>query len=182
MPVRPVVAFTGPLTCGKTTAAKVLEREGFTRIRFAGPLKAMLLALGLTREQVDGDLKETPSDLLCGKTPRFAMQRLGTEWGRELIGDDLWLRAFKHQVDTLPADVPVVVDDARFPNEFELIRRMGGKVVYIDRDGCTTGEHASEQFDLEPDYRIYNGELKAFQKNVSKLAYDFRVLCERDAA
>lgn len=182
MPVRPIIAFTGPLTCGKTTAAKVLEREGYTRLRFAGPLKAMLVAFGLTRDQVDGALKETPTELLCGKTPRFAMQTLGTEWGRDLIGDDVWLRAFQHQVNTLPRDVPVVVDDARFPNEFALIRQMHGRIVYIDRDGCTTGEHASEQFDLEPDYRIYNGDLVTFQKNVSKFAYDFRVLCERDAA
>lgn len=179
---RPLIAFAGPMYSGKTTAAKVLEREGFQRIRFAGPLKAMCLAFGLSRDQVDGGLKEVPADMICGKTPRFFMQRLGTEFGRELIGDDLWLRAFRHRVDTLPRDVPVVVDDARFPNEFAIIREMGGIVVYIDRDGCKTGEHASEQFDLYPDYRIYNGDLKVFQREVSRLGDLRRQLCERDAA
>lgn len=180
--MRTIIAFTGPIGAGKTTASNQLEKEGFTRIRFAGPLKAMCMAFGLSREQVDGALKETPSELICGKTPRFFMQRLGTEFGRNIIGDDLWLRAFRHQVDTLPADVPVVVDDARFPNEFALVRQLGGIVVYIDRDGCQTGEHASEQFDLEPDYRIYNSSLAVFRREVSRLGDVRRQLAERDAA
>ena len=55
-----IIALTGPAGCGKTTVAKQLEGHGFVRVRFAGPIKAMLRALGLTEAQVDGDEKETP--------------------------------------------------------------------------------------------------------------------------
>ena len=63
---------------GKSTAASVPVSSSTgspqDRVSFAGPLKAMMAALGLSSEQIDGSLKETPCDLLCGKTPRQAMQ------------------------------------------------------------------------------------------------------------
>jgi hypothetical protein len=67
----------------------LVNHRGFARVRFAGPLKAMMAALGCTNAEIDGDRKEVPCDLLGGKSPRWAMQTLGTEWGRKLIGDDL---------------------------------------------------------------------------------------------
>ena len=119
-----IVALTGPAGCGKTTVAKGLERHGFARVRFAGPLKAMLRTLGLTEDQVDGDQKETPCDLLCGKTPRAAMQALGTEWGRDCVGENLWVNAAMKQVDEYIAlGVSVVIDDCRFDNEAEAVTR-----------------------------------------------------------
>jgi hypothetical protein len=144
---RTIVAFTGLAGSGKSTAAAYLvERHGFQRVRFAGPLKAMMVALGCTHEQIDGSEKETPCDLLGGKTPRHAMQTLGTEWGRNLITPDLWIRAWQNAVAKVPAGVPVVVDDCRFPNEAEAVRFAGGVIVRIERPGAGTASvHASEQ-------------------------------------
>src|ERR1035437_9507797 len=115
---RIVVGLCGFIGSGKTTAANhLVEHHGFTRIRFAGPLKAMLAALGLTEEEIDGSLKNDPCDLLCGKTPRYAMQQLGTEWGRELIGPDLWIRAWSSSVEDCGMHSRIIADDVRFPNE-----------------------------------------------------------------
>lgn len=148
---RTIIAFTGLAGAGKSTAAAhLVQRHGYERVRFAGPLKSMLAALGCTQEQIDGSEKETPCDLLCGKTPRQAMQWLGTEFGRNLIGDDIWIRAWKAAVDRLPAGVPVVVDDLRFPNEAEAVRAAGGVIVRIDRPGAGTAwNHVSEQYAIE---------------------------------
>lgn len=144
---RTIVAFTGLAGSGKSTAAAYLvERHGFQRVRFAGPLKAMMAALGCTHEQIDGPEKETPCDLLGGGTPRHAMQTLGTEWGRDLITPDLWIRAWQAAVAKVPAGVPIVVDDCRFPNEADAVRAAGGVIVRIDRPGAGTASvHASEQ-------------------------------------
>jgi hypothetical protein len=49
------------------------------QVKFAGPLKSMCMALGLTEAHIEGHLKEVPCELLCGQTPRHAMQTLGTE-------------------------------------------------------------------------------------------------------
>lgn len=147
---RTIIAFTGLAGAGKSTAAfHLVAHRGFERVRFAGPLKAMMAALGLTHEQIEGREKETPCDLLGGKTPRYAMQTIGTEWGRDLIANDLWVRAWKAAVAAIPAGVPVVVDDCRFPNEAEAVQAAGGILVRVDRPGAGTASiHASEQHAL----------------------------------
>lgn len=150
-PRRTLIAFTGLAGSGKSTAATFLVREyGFTRIRFAGPLKDMMRALGLNEREIEGDLKEKPCELLGGKTPRYAMQTVGTEWGRDLIAPDLWIRAFNAALAKVPAGVPVVVDDCRFPNEAEAIRAAGGVLVRIERAGAGSGAagHSSETHQL----------------------------------
>ena len=158
---RLIVGLTGPIGSGKSTVASEFCRYGFTRVRFAGPLKKMMTVLGLSIDQVDGSAKETPSELLCGKTPRHAMQTIGTEWGRDLIGPDLWVNAWKHAVSRLPDDMSVVADDLRFENEAAAVRALGGIIVRVQRNqvyvtNYLTATHASEQFDFDPDSVIHN--------------------------
>ena len=166
-----LIGFCGPIGSGKTTAARVLERVcGFERMRFAEPLKAMLRTLGLDESQVDGDRKETPSALLCGRTPREAMQTLGTEWGRDLIGEDLWVHAWAWRADeALVAGRSVVVDDVRNVNEARAIWARGGKLIGLERPGVMPGGHVSERFDLSlADARIRNdGDAVALERKVA---------------
>lgn len=158
LPRRTIVAFTGLAGAGKSTAAlHLVNHRGFERVRFAGPLKAMMAALGCTAAEIDGDHKELPCDLLGGKTPRWAMQTIGTEWGRKLIDSELWVRAWRAAVDRLPAGTPVVVDDCRFPNEAEAIRAAGGLLVRIERPGAgTASTHESEQHQIEAVRILHN--------------------------
>lgn len=137
-----VVALTGPAGCGKSTAADYLiRRHGYERVKFAGPLKDMCRAIGLTEDHIEGHLKEVPSDMLCGKTPRHLMQALGTELGRNLIGEDFWIRLWLHRVATAKR---VVVDDCRFPNEAAAVRSLGGVIIELEGRGGIAGSHASE--------------------------------------
>lgn len=140
---RRIVAFTGLAGSGKSTAALHLVEQGWTRVRFAGPLKAMMAALGLTQDEIEGSRKEVPCDLLAGKTPRYAMQTIGTEWGRDIIAPDLWIRAWRA---ALPAAGSVVVDDCRFKNEAEAVTAAGGFLIRVSREGAGAGAagHSSE--------------------------------------
>jgi hypothetical protein len=172
---RRIVAFTGLAGSGKSTAALHLVKEhGYVRKRFAGPLKAMLAVLGLGEAEIDGDRKELPCKLLCGRTPRYAMQTLGGEWGRDLIGPDFWIRAWCASVDSTPAGVPIVVDDCRYPNEVEAILALGGVIARIDRTGAgsTSGaRHASESHVLPHTMVIPNDRpLPEFLADVAYLA------------
>ena len=145
-----LVGFCGPAGAGKTTAARLLYGQGFERVRFADPLKRMLAVLGLSEAEIDGADKEKPSPRLCGQTPRWAMQSLGTEWGRQCIGRDFWLDAWARIADErLRAGGLVVVDDVRFSNEARAIWARGGRVIRIERRGAAAGDHVSEH--LPPD-------------------------------
>lgn len=156
MTKRLIIGLAGQIGSGKTTAAEQLYHIGFTRVRFAGPLKAMAKCIGLNDQQVDGELKETPCDILGGMTPRRFMQLIGTEFGRQMICDDLWIRAWNAAVDRLPEHIPVVCDDVRFPNELAAIRNKGGIAAFILRtkEKPIEGNHLSEFSILPTDCQL----------------------------
>ena len=145
-----LLAFTGRQQAGKTTAAKhIAATLGFTRLSFADPIRRMLLAIGLTSEDMN-DRKEIPHPLLCGQTPRWAMQSVGTEWGRRLIGEDIWLNIARHDINQarkFPDFRGIVIDDCRFDNEAALVRSLGGVVIHVTRLDMPTvaSTHASEK-------------------------------------
>lgn len=141
-----LIALTGAAGSGKSTATGYLvEHHGYTLVKFAGPLKDMLRAIGMAEDEIEGNYKETPFAWLCGKTPRHAMQTLGTQWGRDCLGEDFWvgLWAIRAQ-EVFNAGGRVVVDDCRFPNEAEAIHALGGKIIKITGRGGIAGAHASE--------------------------------------
>lgn len=148
MPELPnLLALCGAAGAGKSTiAAELAAQHGYTVVKFAAPLKAMLRALGLTDDEIEGHLKEQPSELLGGATPRHAMQTLGTEWGRQLIHADLWVGAWARTVQCVhAAGGRVVVDDCRFANELATVLKLGGVAVRLARAGAgIAGAHSSE--------------------------------------
>lgn len=132
-----LVGVAGRKGHGKDAVAGVLLRHGFVKHRFADPLKAMLRAFyrcndldeATIQRKIEGELKEAPCAMLCGRTPREAMQTLGTEWGRGLVHPDLWTESLERRVASFDR---VVVPDVRFPNEIKTIRANGGVVLYVD--------------------------------------------------
>lgn len=134
---------------GKTTVANALAAsQGFCRVAFADPLKAMtcrfLEGLGYREDQaqrlVHVDKAVTIPEL--GVTARHLLQTLGTEWGRTCVAPDVWLKCWQAAAKRHPR---VVADDVRFPNEAQLIRDMGGQLWCIVRPGVEAATtHASE--------------------------------------
>lgn len=136
-----ILGFTGYKGSGKDTAAQF---DAYVRIyKFADPLKDMLRTFLKLRgadtehieRMIEGDLKEEPSYFLNEQTPRWAMQSLGTEWGRNLIDGDLWMDTMKDRLVAVKKDHVVAVTDIRFVNEAKLIFALGGKIIRITRPG-----------------------------------------------
>lgn len=164
-----IVAFSGPKGAGKSTAmravgpmslaefdAGTVGKAGFVHVYFASVLKSMLAVIDPAL--LDHETKEVPSDILCGKTPRWAMQSLGTEWGRNCIGENLWVNAWARTADrVLNAGRFVVVDDLRFPNEYEAVKEREGIVIEVKRPGFQRStEHASEAWAPPADHIVMN--------------------------
>lgn len=143
-----IIALTGAAGSGKSTVADHLEKRGYVRVKFAGPLKDMLRAIGLTERQIEGDQKEVPCELLAGVTTRRAMQTLGTEWGRDIISPDLWVGLWRARVEQILANgaFGIIADDCRFQNEHSAVRALGGDVWRIIRPSFvgTDLSHVSE--------------------------------------
>lgn len=145
---RKLIGLTGPAYCGKDTIAGILRREfPVQTLSFADPIRSMLRAMdiGLTDEHFFGKLKEVTIDWL-GKSPRQLMQTLGTEWGRGLIHEDLWLMLAERKVDKIKSDgFHAVVTDCRFENEATRIRALGGTIWHIKRGTVkSVNAHVSE--------------------------------------
>lgn len=154
-----VIGISGPKGSGKSEVAKYLVSEcGFERTAFADPIKQMLMTgFGLTREQLYGSEKEIPTDKLCGRTPRHAMNTMGTEWGREMIHKDLWLNRWAEGLRDR-GEGRFVIEDVRFPNEMDAVKRFElGAIVRIARpDHLSDSSHESEAHKLPFDYLIEN--------------------------
>lgn len=172
----PLIALAGFIGSGKTEAAKYLrDRHGYKIIKFAEPIKDMLRAIGLTEAQINGDEREVPLAMLCGKTPREFMQKLGTEFGRKMIGENIWANIWKQKVlDSWAGDkvVRVVADDCRFANEGFVARELGGVVIKVYRPGVVCSGHESEVSvkHMLADHLMDNdGEIEKMQAWLDKL-------------
>jgi adenylate kinase family enzyme len=114
-----IIGILGPAGSGKSTAATYLvEKYGACRYSFAHPLKKIVRqAFDLTKDQVWGSqrIKETV-DPRYGVSPRWLLQRIGTEGIRNTLGSDFWWELCMQQI---LADEPriAVIDDFRFENE-----------------------------------------------------------------
>lgn len=143
--MKQLVAFTGLAQSGKTTASNFLVKKfGFIRCSFATPIRMMLGTLGVTDEDMR-DRKHIEHPRLCGKTPREAMQTLGTEWARRHIGDCLWVNQMRERLLITLSQSDAVLDDLRFDNEAQMIKDLGGVIIHIGRPGLRQMQHESER-------------------------------------
>lgn len=164
-----LIGITGYKRSGKDTTGEVMATIlGAQCIAFADPIKdavrAILRAQGVDdktiEECIDGDLKEAPCPYLQDNSPRYVMQTLGTEWGRETLGDAIWVKAALNRAAN--SVVGTIITDVRFPNEAEAIREAGGVVVRVSRPetepdmGDTLHPSEAGVAKIEADYVIRN--------------------------
>lgn len=163
-----IIGITGAAGSGKDTVAEIIagSGNGFVKRSFATPLKNMLKALGLNDEQLDGDLKEVVDERF-GHTPRYMMQTLGTEWARNTIDPEIWVKAVFYTLESY-----VVLSDVRFDNEAEMVRDKGLLIHMVGRNKIIPDTHGSEagvEF-IEGDLKIHNtGTLSELFGQVGRL-------------
>ena len=159
-----LIGLSGLAGSGKDTVRAMLEREGFVGLAFADPIRSMirelLIGSGIDDAYLDErELKETIIPEL-GVSYRHMAQSLGTEWGRNLRSD-FWLRAAAAFVtdQQQAGEAHFVISDVRFANEAEWIKRQGGQIWRIHREGLAgVRPHVSESGvdSIKPHRTIHN--------------------------
>lgn len=147
-----VVGISGWARTGKdTVAAHLVEKYGYTRMSFADPMREALCRLDplITVGEMQGvglasAVEGLGWEALKSLSPdvRGLMQRMGTEVGRDMFGQNFWVDT---AIDSIADGSKVVFADVRFPNEAEAIKNLGGEVWRVLRPGVgPANDHISE--------------------------------------
>lgn len=167
-----LIGFCGYAQSGKDTAASFLVEQGFKRLAFADILRQSLYNLNpivVQGRRVQEIVDVVSWDVAKVDFPeiRELLQRMGTEVGRELYGENFWVDRVMSQVKSTG---DYVITDVRFPNEEAAVHQAGGKVLRIVRDGVgAVNAHVSDTGvdSLNIDGAILNtGSLEEFKAQV----------------
>ena len=150
--MRPVLIglYSSDMRSGKSTVASMLTERLFGLTQsFAEPLYRIVFDTaspffvgGATeiRQWLQDDRKDKALIPGLGVTLRHMLQTAGTTWGRDCIHKDLWTMIAEQKARKALQSFSVIFDDMRFPNEFEMVKRLGGKCVRISRPGEPRGD------------------------------------------
>ena len=164
------IGLIGTKGSGKDTLADYLvNTKGFVKYSFAKPVKDISKILfNLSEEQLYGNLKETIDDKI-GISPRVIFQRLGTEFGQDLIyklfpelkiKKNTWLKLFDLFLEK-NKDKNIVIADVRFVHEINYLKKLNFNIIKIYRKDSLIDNHVSEkQNDLYYDFNIENNDSK----------------------
>jgi hypothetical protein len=164
---------------GKTFTATVLAHQGFHPVSFAEPLKRMAMTFlrdfGYREDEAAKLVWVDKHKLIpeIGITARQLLQRLGTEFGRQQIADDVWIRCWEARIK---GHDQVVTDDVRFLNEAEAVKAAGGQLwmirrPYAEHDGAHISEGALDNwngFDVVIDN---DGSLEEFRRKIDAVLW-----------
>lgn len=181
-----IIALSGYATCGKDTVADMLvEDHGFVKYAWADTLRQAAVALDpivgwdVTKDE---PIRYTDALEMYGYDNakalftefRRVLQFLGTEVGRKLIDDNVWVDATINRIERERSTTSdIVITDTRFSNEAHAVVERAGIVVRVTRPGVgPANEHPSETGldGYNFDYHIYNdGGLDKLRESVYTL-------------
>jgi hypothetical protein len=154
-----IIAFSGKATSGKTTAARWLQE------RLGGQSKAQVISFAMPlKEKALADFGDviTAEDILKNKTKKITLGGRETTV-RQLLIDlgmlyrqldkDFWCRKGCAMADTsVLHGMHAIIDDMRFPNEYDMLKNMGATLIRIERPGipiiCDESEWALDEYEF----------------------------------
>ncbi|MDH6123852.1 MULTISPECIES: hypothetical protein [unclassified Kitasatospora] len=168
------IAFIGRARSGKdSAAARLVDQCGYARVAFADPLKEAALKLDpIVYTYVSHDGHEATEERLSevvgysgwerakAEVPevRRVLQHMGQ--GVRDLDPEFWIRQAVARIESAPG--PVVVTDCRYRNEAAALKRLGFRIIRVQRPphgGELTGpQHVSETEldDYQADATLFN--------------------------
>lgn len=154
-----LIGLGGELRAGKDEAAdRLVEKHGYVKMGMSDVLNEALLKLNPWIEVPGGreefsilkrysEFHDAVGYVEAKKNPevRRLLQVLGTEVGRDMIDPDVWVNMAEARIRNYWArGKDVVITAMRFPNELEMLKRLGGHSVWIDRSASERLESFGE--------------------------------------
>lgn len=173
--------YSSDMRSGKSTVASMLTERFFGLTQsFAGPFYGFVIEVVApffprgedeVREWLRDERKDKALVPGLGVTLRSMLQTIGTNWGRKCVHSELWTKLAEQKALKALQSYSVIFDDMRFPNEFEMVKRNGGKCIRIHRPGegsrgdTSIGEGLLDNHEF--DFNVYNnGTLQDLKQNV----------------
>lgn len=165
------VGICGFIGSGKDVIGDILcEEKGYIRMSFATVVKEITstmfgwplhMLLGTTQESREWREKidvEWSKILGYPITPRMALQKVGTDACRNVIGENIFVGKVLKTIQDKYPDKNIVITDCRFENEINIIKQHGFKIIHVKRpetmkywfDDYKKGIHVSEIDNLHP--------------------------------
>lgn len=143
--MKKIIGICGLAGAGKDTVGDIIvdNLPNWEKMSFASHLKDVAsLLFGFDRKMLAGEtpedraIREQPDKFWSEKmgkdfTPRYALQFLGTNLLRNQLHENIWVDCLERKI--LNSDKNIVITDVRFPNEIEMIKRIGGEIWRIER-------------------------------------------------
>ena len=178
-----IIGLSGYARSGKDTIADYLvEHHGFIKLSFASPMREALYKLDPEITDMTGlvygfrqavNLFGWDDMKTYFPTYRGLMQRMGTEVGREMFGENFWVGQALKQVTP---GANVVFSDVRYQNEANAVQAAGGEVWRIERPGVGPANDHNSEHDLDNykfDHRIMNyGPVEDLYQTVTTILTD----------
>ena len=173
-----LIGFVGYKNSGKTSVAKAFGEhfhDGVHLCGFSNPLYSMLEAgFGITYEDIqDKAARDIPLPQLGGRSIQYALNTLGTDWGRHMMNEDLWADA---AIRTVKPGRVNIFDNVRFPNEFDKIKNAGGMLVHISNPSMSDDGTAPEAWvgylGAKCDYSVFNEQGTVSLSDVTEVLFE----------
>lgn len=185
-----IAVFSGVAFSGKDLAVSFLADRNFVRVSFADPIRKSLLALnpyvpnwheGRWNWDDFVPLEHLVENYGWDKAKqcievRRLLQRLGTEAGRDIHGEDCWVRIASRKIGrAIEQDgKSVAISDCRFVDEMHALKQLSNVYnvplvsVRIERPGVgPVNSHVSDNISVKCDKTIVNdGDVEQFRKKV----------------
>lgn len=146
-----IIGIVGRARVGKDVVATSFARYGYKRIALADAVKDSALAINpiiFCSDDRNIRLSDVVDALGWDRAKeinevRRLLQTIGTEFVRDILGEDIWIQALEKRAAGIDK---VVVPDIRFPNEAAWVKRAGGVLIKVIKPDIVRMDHASERF------------------------------------
>jgi hypothetical protein len=190
-----IIGICGLLGSGKDTLAQILiDKYHFEKLSFAGKLKDIVSVLfSWDRKLLEGDTLESRKwreekdewwSAKLGKdiTPRWVLQNIGTDVFRNHFNNNIWVLVVEKTL-MLNLNKNYVITDCRFPNEIQMLKKFGAKIInirrntpnwfyqYLNEDIFPRGVHPSETSWIKTNFDLIienNDTLEELENKIKK--------------